>query len=55
MPQIHATISINQQVKDNAMHFVKYNGLTLSELIEKLLVIHLKAHAANPKPKRSKT
>ena len=47
MTQVHATISINQKVKDDTMHFVKYNGLSFSELIEKLLVVHLKTHAAD--------
>lgn len=50
MQKIHATISIDAQVKEDALYFVRHNGLSLSELIERLLKVHLKAHAiANQK------
>ena len=54
MPKIHATVSIDLQVKEDALYFVRHNGLSLSELIERLLKVHLAAHAADKKPKRSR-
>ena len=45
MTKIHATVSIDMKVKEDALYFVRHNGLSLSELVERLLKIHLAANA----------